>query len=172
MISSAPFMPQPQPVIDGFEFASAGRSLEGSWPIRDFPRLRDMLAQDEGDIAYEVEGVHDARGRPSLQVKAQGMLALRCQRCLEPLAFEVRADELLVLAGTQAEIDAEPADVNAADRVVGTKEMAVRDLVEDELILALPYAPRHPGCSAGAPGQAAEKTLPFAGLRGLMSGKH
>lgn len=172
MISSAPFMPQPQPVIDGFEFASAGRSLEGSWPIRDFPRLRDMLAQDEGNIAYEVEGVHDARGRPSLRVKAQGMLALRCQRCLEPLAFEVRADELLVLAGTQAEIDAEPADVNAADRVVGTKEMAVRDLVEDELILALPYAPRHPGCSAGAAGQAAEKTLPFAGLRGLMSGKH
>ncbi len=116
--------------------------------------------------------MHDARGRPSLRVKAQGMLALRCQRCLEPLAFEVRADELLVLAGTQAEIDAEPADVNAADRVVGTKEMAVRDLVEDELILALPYAPRHPGCSAGAAGQAAEKTLPFAGLRGLMSGKH
>jgi uncharacterized protein len=172
MISSAPFMPQPQPVIDGFEFASAGRSLEGSWPIRDFPRLRDMLAQDEGDIVYEVEGVRDARGRPGLRVKAQGMLALRCQRCLEPLAFEVHADELLVLAGTQAEIDAEPADVNAADRVVGTKEMAVRDLIEDELILALPYAPRHPGCSAGAPEQAAQKTLPFAGLRGLMGGKH
>lgn len=172
MISSAPFMPQPQPVIDGFEFASAGRSLEGTWPIRDFPRLRDMLAEDEGDIMYGLDGVRDERGRPSLRVKAQGTLALRCQRCLEPLAFEVRADELLVLAGTQAEIDAEPADVNAADRVVATKDMAVRDLIEDELILALPYAPRHPGCSSGRSGDEANRTLPFAGLRGLIGGKH
>jgi uncharacterized protein len=165
-------MPQPQPVIDGFEFASAGRSLEGTWPIRDFPRLRDMLARDEGEVAYEVDGVRDERGRPSLRVKAQGTLALRCQRCLEPLELEVRADELLVLAATQAEIDAEPADVNAADRVVATKEMAVRDLIEDELILALPYAPRHAGCSTGRAGDGVNRTLPFAGLRGLMGGKH
>jgi uncharacterized protein len=172
MISSAPFMPQPQPVIDGFEFASAGRSLEGTWPIRDFPRLRDMLAQDAGEVAYEVDGVHDEHGRPGLRVKARGTLTLRCQRCLEPLVFEVRADELLVLALTQAEIDAEPADVNAADRVVGTKEMPVRDLIEDELILALPYAPRHPGCSTGRSEDEAQKSLPFAGLRGLMGRKH
>jgi hypothetical protein len=40
---------------------------------------------------------------------------------------------VLVLAGTQAEIDAEPADVHTADRVVAAKEMPVRELVEDEL---------------------------------------
>jgi uncharacterized protein len=164
-------MSQPQPVIDGFEFASAGRSLRGAWPIRDFPRLQDFLAADEGEVAYEVDGVRDERGRPSLRVRAQGAMKLRCQRCLEPLAFEVSADELLVLAGSQAEIDAEPADVNAADRVVAAKEMSVRDLVEDELILALPYAPRHPGCT-GAAQAAEERTLPFAGLRGLMRGRH
>jgi len=99
-------------------------------------------------------------------------LELRCQRCLEGLPFEVQADEVLVLAGTQAEIDAEPADVHAADRVVAAKEMSVRELVEDELILALPYAPRHAVCSARASTDAAEKVSPFAGLRGLMRGKH
>jgi len=165
-------MPQPQPVIDGFEFASAGASLEGALPIRDFPRLRDMLAGHDGEIAFEVEGVRDERGRPALRLKLRGRLALRCQRCLEPLPFEVGSDEVLVLAGTQAEIDAEPADVHAADRVVAAKEMSVRELVEDELILALPYAPRHAGCSARASADAAEKVLPFAGLRGLMRGKH
>lgn len=171
MILSAPFMPQPQPVIDGFEFASAGASLSGALPIRDFPRLHDMLAGTEGEVAYEVEGVRDARGRPALRLKLRGRLNLRCQRCLEALPFEVRADALLVLAGTQAEIDAEPADVEAADRVVAAKEMPVRELVEDELILALPYAPRHAGCSARASTDAAEKLSPFAGLRGLMHGK-
>ena len=172
MISSGPFMPQPQPVIDGFEFASAGESLQGLWPIRDFPRLHDMLAAHEGDVAYEVDGVRDDHGRPGLRVRAQALLQLRCQRCLEALAFEVRADELLVLAATQAEIDAEPPGVHSADRVVGAKEMAVRDLIEDELILALPYAPRHESCSARASQDGAEKTSPFAGLRGLMRGKH
>jgi uncharacterized protein len=159
-------------VIDGFEFASAGASLTGALPIRDFPRLRDWLAKHEGEVAYEVEGMRDERGRPALRLKVRGRLELRCQRCLEALAFEVEADEVLVLAGTQAEIDAEPADVDAADRVVAAKEMPVRELVEDELILALPYAPRHAGCSARASADAAEKALPFAGLRGLMRGKH
>ena len=172
MILSAAFMPQPQPVIDGFEFASAGASLSGALPIRDFPRLRDMLAGYEGEVAYEVEGVRDERGRPALRLKVRGRLDLRCQRCLEALPFEVEADEVLVLAGTQAEIDAEPADVDAADRVVAAKVMPVRELVEDELILAVPYAPRHADCSTRASSDAAEKILPFAGLRGLMRGKH
>jgi uncharacterized protein len=172
MILSAAFMPQPPPVIDGFEFASAGASLRGALPIRDFPRLQDLLAGRDGEIAFEVEGVRDERGRPALRLNVRGRLELRCQRCLEPLPLEVDADEVLVLAGTQAEIDAEPADVHAADRVVAAKEMPVRELVEDELILALPYAPRHAGCNARASTDAAEKALPFAGLRGLMRGKH
>ena len=85
-----------QPVIDGFEFATAGATLQ-----------------------------------------------LRCQRCLGPLSHEVDTDEILVLAASQAEIDADPLTVDMPSRVVAGKEMAVRDLVEDELILALPYAPRH-----------------------------
>ena len=172
MISSGPFMPQPQPVIDGFEFASAGATQQGVWPIRDFPRLADMLAADKGEVAYQIDGVRDERGRPSLQVKVRGTLQLRCQRCLEPMQYEVDADELLVLAGTLAEIHAEPADASGADRVVAGKEMPVRDLIEDELILAVPYAPRHEGCSARPSQDAEEKTSPFAGLRGLMRGKH
>lgn len=164
-------MSQPQPVIDGFEFASAGARLQGVWPIRDFLRLSDWLAQDEGAVAYEVDGVRDAHGRAGLRVKVRGTLQLRCQRCLEALPFEVLSDEVLLLAGTQAEIDAEPADVHSADRVLAGKDMPVRDLIEDELILALPYAPRHEACSARA-AQDEAKTLPFAGLRGLMRGKH
>lgn len=161
-----------QPVIDGFEFASAGASKQGVWPVADFPRLRDMLASDAGEVHYEIRGVRDERGRPSLRVTVRGTLQLRCQRCLEAMPFEVLTDETLVLAGTLAEIHAEPADAHAADRVVAGREMPVRDLVEDELILAVPYAPRHESCTARPSPDAEAKTSPFAGLRGLMSGKH
>jgi uncharacterized protein len=164
--------PAHQPVIDGFEFASAGATQQGVWPLSDFPRLRDVLANDAGQVAYEISGVRDARGRPGLRLKVSGTLALRCQRCLEPMRFEVQTDETLVLAATLAEIHAEPADARAPDRVVAGKEMALRELIEDELILAVPYAPRHESCTAAGAhdevNEAAEKVSPFAGLRGLM----
>lgn len=164
--------PAHQPSIDGFEFASAGAKQQGVWPLSDFPRLRDMLASDAGEVAYEISGVRDERARPSLRLKVSGRLALRCQRCLEPMAFEVQTDVTLVLASTLAEIHDEPADAHGPDRVVAGKEMALRELIEDELILAVPYAPRHESCTAGAAGDRAEKISPFAGLRGLMHNKH
>jgi uncharacterized protein len=156
-----------QPVIDGFEFASAGATQQGVWRLSDFPRLRDVLATDAGEVKYQIGGVRDARGRPALRLKVSGTLALRCQRCLEPMPFEVNTDETLVLAATLAEIHAEPADANAPDRVVAGKEMGLRELIEDELILAVPYAPRHDRCVA-VPANDLQKTSPFAGLRGLM----
>src|SRR5918994_3127621 len=157
-----------QPVIDGFEFASAGATQQGVWPLSNLPRLRDVLANDAGEVAYEISGVRDERGRPSLRIKVRGTLELRCQRCLEPMPFEVQTDETLVLAATLAEIHAEPADAHAPDRVVAGKEMALRELIEDELILAVPYAPRHESCIPAGAADTAEKISPFAGLRGLI----
>ena len=154
-----------QPVIDGFEFASAGATQQGVLPLSGFERLRDVLASEAGEVAYELKGVRDERGRPGLRLRVQGTLQLRCQRCLAPLALDVHADELLVLAATQAEIDAEPADVESPDRVLAAKQMAVAELVEDELILALPFAPRHEGCEAGARIGEGAMMRPFADLR-------
>jgi uncharacterized protein len=165
-----------QPVIDGFEFASAGATQKGKLPISSFPRLQDLLVSDAGDVAYALQGVRDDRGRPSLRLSVRGTLQLRCQRCLGALSHEVDAEQLLVLAASQAEIDAEPAAVDAPDRVLGGKEMAVRDLVEDELILSLPYAARHEGCEARPEGsdEGSDRAVssPFAGLRGMMQRKH
>ena len=161
-----------QPVIDGFEFASAGATQRGTWPLRELPRLRDVLAQDAGEVAYQITGVRDARGRPGLRLKVSGTMVLRCQRCLEPMDFEVDTDETLVLAATLAEIHAEPADAHAPDRVVAGREMSLGPLIEDELILALPFAPRHEDCVAGGMGDQDSGESPFAALRGLIRSKH
>src|SRR5258706_881872 len=121
-----------QPVIDGFEFASAGAMQQGVLPLGGFPRLLDLLASDAGEVAYEVKGLRDARGRPSLRVKVRGTLALRCQRCLEAMRFDVNEEEMLVLAATQCEIDSDPADPQTPDRVLAGKEMVLRELIEDQ----------------------------------------
>ncbi len=165
-----------QPVIDGFEFASAGATQEGKLPLSSFPRLQDVLVSDAGDVSYALRGMRDERGRPSLRLSVRGALQLRCQRCLGALLHEVQAEPLLVLAASQAEIDADPPGVDAPDGVLAGKEMAVRDLVEDELILSLPYAARHDECEAHPEGSDSRTDRatrsPFAGLRGMMQRKH
>jgi uncharacterized protein len=161
-----------QPVIDGFEFASAGAMQQGRMPLSGFARLKDQLASDTGEVEYAVEGVLDARGRPSLRLRVKGTLQLRCQRCLEAMPFEAHEEQLLVLAATQEEIDADPVDANAPDRVLGGKQMVLADLVEEQLILALPYAPRHARCDAAGERGEEGKASPFAELRGLLRDRH
>src|SRR4051812_14161280 len=165
-----------QPVIDGFEFATAGATQEGTLPISSFPRLQDVLVSDKGEAAYTLRGVRDERGRPSLRLQVHATLQLRCQRCLGPLSTEVDTDEVLVLAASQEEIDADPVTVDMPSRVIAGKEMPVRGLVEDELILALPLTSRHEDCEARPEGHDEEQERaarsPFAGLRGMMQRKH
>lgn len=161
-----------QPVIDGFEFASAGAAQQGVMPVSGFQRLSDVLASDAGELAYTLHGVGDARGRPSLRLRVKGALQLRCQRCLDGMAFEANVDTLLVLAVSQAEIDADPADAQAPDRLLAGKKLKVRDIVEDELLLVVPYAPKHERCQERPGKGAGLTTLPFAGLKGLIDGKH
>ena len=166
-------MPQPPrfPVIDGFEFAAAGERLRGTWPVNAFPRLRGLLYDDQGSVEYEMHGVRDVLGHPGLALRVAGSLRLACRRCLEPVQVAVLEDARLWLARSQAEIDAQPLAADGPDGVVASREMAVRDLVEDELLLALPPAPQHEDCPerGDAPGS---RQSPFAGLRGMLRGGH
>jgi uncharacterized protein len=167
------FMPQQSaqfPLIDGFKFAAAGGRAHGTWPVSAFPRLRDLLLDDSGAIEYEVRGSINAHGQPQLALRASGTLRLTCRRCLGALEFAPQVDTTLLLASTQAEVDAEPMAAEGPDSIVATKEMSLRDLVEDELMLALPYAPRHEVCAARAERAPQAGQTPFAGLRSKLRG--
>ena len=155
-----------KPVIDGFDFAESGRMLQGVSPVRDFARLRDLLHADAGDVEYKVSGKRDREGRPALRIELRGTLSLSCRRCLEPLDFPVALDALLTLSHRESEGDDDPVDSDI-ERVVAGREMAVRELLEDELLLSVPLAPCHAACVA-EPRGGSERSSPFANLRGLL----
>jgi uncharacterized protein len=155
-------------LIDGFAFAAARGQVRGSCPVGVFDRLKDLLSTTAGELEYAVEGATDEVGRPALRIKVSGNLQLTCQRCLGALGFELAVDSLLVLARNEAEIETQPIDPDSPDRVVGSKEMAVGALLEDEILLAIPFAPRHGQCSATAGKAGGEKPSPFANLRGML----
>ena len=159
------------PVINGREFAESGGLVEGSAALRGFARLCSLetLAERSGRIRYYVEGCKDAQGRAGLQVRLSGSLRLTCQRCLEPMDFALSTDVWLGLAETQAEIDAEPVTPDAPERLLAIQGMPVAELVEDELLLAMPYAPRHEKCRSGAAADASQGDSPFGKLRALLA---
>jgi uncharacterized protein len=161
-----------QPVIDGLEFARTGSKLQGAWPVAGFPRLRDVLRTDEGTLQCELRGVPEELGHPTLKLRVDGALQFVCQRCLGALEYPLHIEVSLQLAATQAEIDADPLEAEGPERIVASRGMPVRELIEDELLLAIPLAPRHERCGGGA--QAArEEHSPFSALRGLIGGtKH
>ena len=159
-----------QPVIDGLEFAKAGSSLQGEGPVGEFPRLRDALRSEAGTLRYELQGVPETQGRPALRLKVEGSLQLLCQRCLGSLEFPLKISVLLRLAASQAEVDAEPLEAEGPESIAAGKAMPVRALVEDEVLLAIPIAPRHESCTGGAAEGAGTKQTPFAALRGMIGG--
>jgi uncharacterized protein len=160
-----------RPVIDGLEFARSRGRLSGEWPIADFPRLRDAV-QSGTALRYELEGVPEEQGRPALHVKVAGTLQLACQRCLGALEHPLRVDALLLLFDSESGFDAVSVDPEAPDGIVATKEMAVRDLIEEEVLLAIPYAPRHEDCESGTDAAGGPGARPFADLRSLLGTKH
>lgn len=157
-----------RPVIDGYEFAAARSRLSGVWPIGDFARLGSLLSSHAGAVEYTLEGAPDTQDRSALHLRIRGALQLRCQRCLTPLELPLQIDAVLVLARSEAEIGALPAEAAGPDWVVATKAMQVHELLEDELLLAVPYAPRHERCAAQAKAASGASVSPFASLRGML----
>ncbi|KPK07027.1 MAG: hypothetical protein AMJ64_07735 [Betaproteobacteria bacterium SG8_39] len=157
-----------QPYIDGFEFAASGGARAGRWPLRDLPRLRSSLAALDGELEYALRGTHDPMGRRALQLKLRGVLKLSCQRCLETMDFPLDVDAMLVLATSEAEIDADADDPAAPDRVLASREMPIRELIEDEVLLSLPFAPRHERCGTHHDSLGEQRRSPFAALSAML----
>ena len=157
------------PMIDGFQFARTGQDLRGRCAVSTFERLRDVLSSSAGELDYEVAGTKDDMGRPALRLKLSGLLHLTCQRCLKAMPFSLAVDAMLILAGSEAEVEAQPLAPEGPDRVVGSREMPVETLLEDEALLEIPFAPRHEECAAAGAGKGEAQGSPFADLRGLLN---
>lgn len=149
-------------VIDGLQFARGAESLEGRLDLSQLPRLAGMKCSTEG-LVYEVRGRSDAESRSWLRILVSGSLVLVCQRCLGPLAFSIALDNELLLAWSEREIAEADDDI---DRVLAGNAMPVGELVEDEVILALPMVSRHEQCDARQ-GRDANRVSPFAALAKL-----
>jgi uncharacterized protein len=111
-----------------------------------------------------------------LHIEASTQVMLECQRCLGPFAVDVGAKRSFLFVhgeNTAAELDSDSED----DVLALTRSLDVPELIEDELLLALPLVPRHETCPVPLPaaGSAAspedeDAPHPFAALAALKRG--
>jgi uncharacterized protein len=154
-------------VIDSLAFARAGGSLQGELPVAGLTRVLDLLTDSAGDLTYRVRG-RMGPTRPQLVLEVDGALRVRCQRCLEGIDYPVRIRSLLELIGRGEEPTQEPTqeeiEDDSKDFLSAQRELDVVALVEDEIILDLPTAPRHENCVLPDVGASPERVSPFSVL--------
>ena len=151
-------------------------------PLVELPRVSHELVSAEGEAKGQVRYSRQVgQAVADLEVGAQPEVV--CQRCMQPMRWPVRVKSRIALVS----------DYNAADRVpeemevflVEADSVSVRDLVDEEILLALPHVARHEegsecaGSSMQLPGQEAETEVdsdpqvqkPFAQLGELLKRK-
>lgn len=154
-------------INDAFAFARDARVLEGTQALAGLGRLHDLLAEVSGEVVWRLEGFKGDLGEPLLHLTVGGYIPLACQRCLEAIPFELEVDTLLELVPASADLSQDELEDDSRDFLPVEKELDVLELVEDEILLSLPVAPRHEQCGLPGAADAGERVNPFAALAGL-----
>lgn len=157
-------------VADPFRFAEEGRHIHGKAAVGSMPRLAGLLESREGEIDYSLTGSLDADRTPRLALTIRGDLLLQCQRCLDGVQWHADIESVLQpyrLGQPIPDDELENDDVDAFE-VVG--DLNVVTLVEDEILLAMPIAPRHEACVPPGLDGGDKEESPFAALGKLKNG--
>lgn len=151
--------------------AAEARKVLLAVPLHKMERIAPQLTRHDGMVTGSV-ALSMEKGRIVAEVQVAAQLEVRCQRCLQPMALPVESRSQVALVSSEADAASVQPELETALALDGRIRLA--DLLEEELLLALPAAPRHPEqCPQGSherTTESFEETVqrPFAGLSALL----
>ena len=142
---------------------------KGTFVPADLERLEGSVADERGELRYEVTAVLDRQRRKAVSCIIEGFVFLICQNTLEAFRHEISIRDRLILVDDESGLPSVEEEGEGEDYVVADEPLDVRDLVEDAVLLSLPMIPRKPGSEAAKEREAGEgpKASPFAALASL-----
>lgn len=156
--------------VDVERLTARDARIDSITPIASMKRLVELLADDEGSVESELRFSRYS-GHRHIDGGAHAVVHVACQRCLEPMSVELDTDISLVIVDDDAEIPALPDDAEAVVSEDGA--VSPLELVEDELILALPIVAMHEAAQCVAEMKdfetPVERTNPFDVLKQLKN---
>jgi len=136
-------------LIDPLQIAEKGQEMIGQVDISRMFRIKDSLTSSEGCLDVYLRFAKDETGQPFVKGTIKGELQLDCQRCMSPMAW--RLDGAFCLAFLRSEAQIEHLAEHYEPFLLPEDKVKLIELLEDEIILQLPQAPRHEisQCPAG-----------------------
>lgn len=159
--------------VEPLLLADAGQQLRGQLALVDLRRLTALLYSTTGQVDAELEFGRDEQNLRYLRISIDAELEVVCQRCLQPLRLSLNIRSALGLVKSRLEADKLPEHYEPL--LVEQQTMSLAAIIEDELILELPAAPKHEddhcGTRSGAPKIAEQEVTknPFAVLSRLKN---
>ena len=162
-----------RPFIDSLDFARNGQQMTGEILVNQLPRLADMFESKEDLLKYTVTGRIGQYDIPQLDLHLEGVSQIICQRCLQGMNYTILVTNSVCLR-TQAQLNEldESELEEEYESVLAEAQLDVWQLLEEEILLGLPIAPKHQlgECEAASglkPRQ--NESHPFAALAKLKS---
>jgi uncharacterized protein len=126
-----------QDLVDCARLAEDGAEIERDYALRELPRVQDMLAESAGSVRARF-AFAKIGSQPSASVSVQAVPRLVCQRCMQGFAFPVEGSSKVEFAGDAERPGGPEREIY---QMRGGGLVSLRDLAEEELLLALPIAP-------------------------------
>lgn len=165
-------MSHPVPdVLDAWRMVAARREFEGRIPLAAMTRLASSLLDTEGEVRYRLAFGIDALRISYVELGIDAELPMECQSSLKRFLLPVQISQRLGLIRDEADEAALPEEYEAL-LVDADAMLRPAELVEDELILALPVVAVAPDAEAverdfAPTTEETAKASPFAALAGL-----
>lgn len=127
--------------VDPFRLAAREEHLQGAISLKQMKRLSSALSSDEGDVLVDVIFSVDLNRVVLLSGTIQAEAKLICQRCMEEMDLPIKLDFQLAFARSEAEMERLPEGYEVT--LIEDTPMMLSDIIEDEILLALPPIPKH-----------------------------
>lgn len=166
--------------LEPWRLVDAEEVIEGVIPLDSLPRLAPLLVPGKKEVAFVLRFGRDSKRRGVISSEVRAELTLICQRCLQPMPLKLKLSSRLALVEGFTEAEQLPADL---DPLLLDEDglIDLRNHIEEELLLAIPVAPRHDEACAlhveeksplpEMESQRPERESPFAVLAELSSSK-
>ena len=131
--------------LDIDRLADGRTDVDFAVPLAELPKLRAQFASVAGSVDGRVRFEREV-GVPVAELKMSGIARLTCQRCLD--AMDVVVDRTVRVGLIKAEADVGRVPEDLEPMLAPEGRISVGQLVEEELLLALPIVPLHDDSAA------------------------
>ena len=136
-------------IIDALTLAREGAERKYVFRQRQFPRLTGLIVSDQPALDVSLQ-FNLGRAAPVIRGQLQGAVELICQRCMKSMQYLLNEQFSLLIVEADAVSSGDPDEMQVAHAVTEMEEWTgdatridVGELVEEQVIIALPLVAKH-----------------------------